>query len=151
MPTPYDVPASILITRLAQYLKDNVDEINPPVWASLVKTGSHVEKPPQNPDWWFIRCASLLRKLYTKGPIGLTRLRSEYGGRVDRGTKPEHARKGGGAIIRKTLQQLEAAGFVETLRNKGRILTSDGRRVLDRLSTEIKVELEKKLPELKKY
>lgn len=151
MPTPYDVPASIFIDKLAQYLKENKDEVTPPAWASLVKTGSHLERPPQDPDWWFTRCASLLRKIYMKGPIGVERLRSEYGGRVDRGTVPEHARKGGGAILRKALQQLEAAGLVEPLRNRGRVVTREGRRALDRLAAEIKRDLEKKLPKLKKY
>jgi len=151
LPTPYDVPASILIERLARHLKEEVDAIVPSPWASLVKTGSHVQRPPQNPDWWFTRCASLLRKIYVKGPIGIERLRSEYGGRIDRGVRPEHARKSGGAIIRKALQQLQAAGLVETLKNRGRAVTSEGRRLLDRLSTEIKRDLEKTMPELKKY
>ncbi len=142
---------SILIKRLAKYLKDNVDKIVPPTWAVFVKTGSHAERPPRNPDWWFTRCASLLRKVYINGPIGIARLRSEYGGRIDRGVKPEHARKGGGAIIRKASQQLEAAGLVETLGKRGRVLSGEGRRLLDRLSTEIKEELEKEHPELKKY
>jgi len=151
LPTPYDVPASLLIERLARHLKEEVDEIVPPTWAPLAKTGSHAHRPPQNPDWWFTRCASLLRKIYAKGPVGIERLRSEYGGRIDRGVKPEHVRKGGGAIIRKALQQLQAAGLVEPLRNRGRVVTNDGRRLLDRLSTEIKGNLEKTLPELKKY
>ena len=151
MPTPYDVPPSVLIERLARYLREEIDEIVPPPWASFVKTGSHTQRPPQNPDWWFTRCASLLRKIYLKGPIGIERLRSEYGGRIDRGVKPEHARKGGGAIIRKALQQLQSADLVEPLRNRGRIVTSEGRRLLDRLSTEIKKNLEKTQPELGKY
>ncbi len=151
LPTPYDVPAPLLIERLAQYLKGNIDEITPPLWASHVKTGSHLKRPPQDPDWWFTRCASLLRKIYMKGPIGITSLRTEYGGRVDGGVKPEHSRKGGGSVVRKGLQQLESAGLVETLRNRGRIMTREGRAVLDRLSTEIKGELEKEIPELKKY
>ena len=151
MPTPYDVPPSVLIERLARYLREEVDAIVPPPWASFVKTGSHTRRPPQNPDWWFTRCASLLRKIYVKGPIGIERLRSEYGGRIDRGVKPEHVRKGGGAIIRKALQQLQAADLVEPLRNRGRVVTSEGRRLLDRLSTEIKKNLEKTQPELRKY
>lgn len=151
MPTPYDVPANLLIQRLAHYLKDEVDQITPPPWASLVKTSSHAERPPQNADWWFTRCASILRKVYLKGPIGIQRLRAEYGGRKDRGVKPEHTRKGSGAIVRKALQQLEEAKLVESLGNRGRIVTKQGRSLLDRLSTEIKKELEKQLPELKKY
>ncbi len=151
MPTPYDVPPSIFIERLAKHLKDNVDEITPPAWASLVKTGSHVERPPQNPNWWFIRCASILRKIYIEGPIGVERLRSGYGGRASHGTQPQRAVKGGGAILRKALQQLEAAGLVEPLRNRGRIVTKSGRQLLDCLSAEIKKDLEKTVPELKKY
>lgn len=85
------------------------------------------------------------------GPVGVQRLRSEYGGRIDRGVRPEHARKGGGANIRKALQQLEAAGLVKPLGNKGRVVTNEGRRLLDRVSTEIKSELETEIPELKKY
>ena len=46
------------------------------------------------------------------------------------------------------LQQLEAAGLVETQKNKGRVVTKEGRRTLDKLATEIKEELEKKLPEI---
>jgi small subunit ribosomal protein S19e len=28
-----------------------------------------------NPDWWFVRAASMLRKLYLRGPIGVSRMR----------------------------------------------------------------------------
>ncbi len=151
MPTPYDVPTPIFIEKLTQYLMQNVDTVTPPAWANVVKTGSHAQRPPENPNWWFIRCASILRKIYVKGPIGIARLRAKYGGRFGPGMKPEHARKGGGAIARKAVQQLEAAGLVEPLRNRGRVVTGNGRRVLDRLSAEIKKDLAKELPELKKY
>jgi len=151
LPTPYDIPPSILIERLAKYLKDNIDSVRPPDWAPYVKTGVHAERAPQNPDWWYIRCASLLRKIYIRGPIGVEHLRSEYGGRKDRGTRPEHARKGSGAIIRKALQQLEEAGLVQTIKGKGRVVTPQGRSLLDSLSADIKRELEKVNPSLSKY
>ncbi len=151
MPTPYDVPPSILIERLAKYLKDNIDEVKPPEWAPYVKTGVHAERAPQNPDWWYIRCASLLRKVYIRGPIGVEHLRSEYGGRKDRGTRPEHARKGSGAIIRKALQQLEKAGLIQTIKGRGRVVTPQGRSLLDSLSADIKKQLEKTNPALSKY
>jgi small subunit ribosomal protein S19e len=151
LPTPYDIPPSVLIERLAKHLKEEVNEITPPAWAPFVKTGIHNQRPPQNPDWWFVRCASILRKIYVKGSIGIEKLRQEYGGRVDRGAKPEHARKGGGAIIRNALQQLQKAGLVKPQRNEGRVVTNEGRRLLDRLATELKVELEKTQPALTKY
>jgi len=149
--TPHDVPASKLIEKLANYLKENVDEISPPSWASIVKTGAHVQRPPQNPDWWYIRCASLLRKIYVHGPVGVERLRAEYGGRKDYGVRPEHAAKAGGAIIRKALQQLETAGFVETFQKRGRRVTKKGRKLLEEMAEDVKTGLVKKIPELEKY
>ncbi|HDO42380.1 MAG TPA: 30S ribosomal protein S19e, partial [Candidatus Bathyarchaeota archaeon] len=134
-----------------KYLKDNIDEVKPPEWAPYVKTGVHAERAPQNPDWWYIRCASLLRKVYIRGPIGVEHLRSEYGGRKDRGTRPEHARKGSGAIIRKALQQLEKAGLIQTIKGRGRVVTPQGRSLLDSLSADIKKQLEKTNPALSKY
>ncbi len=151
MPTPFDVPPSSLIERLAQYLKNNLEAIKPPQWALYVKTSVHTEKAPENIDWWYVRCASLLRKVYMKGPIGIERLRSEYGGRKDRGVRPEHTRKGSGAIVRNALKQLEEAGLLMTLKQRGRVVTPEGRRVLDLVSTEVKKELEKEVSELKKY
>ena len=151
MATPYDVPASKFVEKLAKHLKENVDEISPPTWASIVKTGMHVQRPPQNPDWWYIRSASLLRKVFVHGPVGIERLRAEYGGRKDYGARPERAAKASGAIIRKALQQLEAAGFVETLKTDGRRVTKKGRRLLEELTEEVRKEVLKEIPELKKY
>ena len=151
MPTPYDIPASILIERLTKHLKEEVDAISPPAWTPFAKTGVFTQRPPTNPDWWFIRCSAILRKIYLKGPIGIEKLRQEYGGRLDRGAKPEHARKGSGAIARNAIQQLQTAGLVEPQRNEGRVVTNEGRQLLDKLSTELKRELEKTRPELKKY
>ncbi|MEM2102236.1 MAG: 30S ribosomal protein S19e [Candidatus Bathyarchaeia archaeon] len=151
MPTPYDVPSSALIEKLAKYLKENIDQITPPEWAQIAKTGSHTERPPHNPDWWYTRAASLLRKIYIHGPIGTQHLRYYYSGRKDRGVKPEHVRIGAAGNIRKILHQLESAGLIERNKNRGRVISAEGRRLLDSLSTEIKKELEKTIPELKKY
>jgi small subunit ribosomal protein S19e len=149
--TPYDVPASQFIEKLAKYLKENIDEVQPPAWASLAKTGSHVEKQPQNPNWWYIRSASILRKVYVHGPVGLEKLRAEYGGRKDFGVKPEHAVKAGGSNIRKVLQQLEAAGLVQTARPQGRKMTPKGRKLLQEVAEDLQKELVKAVPELRKY
>jgi len=151
LPTPYEVPSTVMNKVTAQYLKGNVDEITPPTWASLVKTGAHTEKAPEDPEWWYTRCASILRKIYMKGPIGIERLRSEYGGRRDRGSRKKHAIKGSGAIVRLGLKQLEAAGLVAKLGTKGRVISKEGRHLLDRLATQIREEFEKENPELKKY
>jgi small subunit ribosomal protein S19e len=127
------VPADELIERLAEYLRENVKEVSPPRWALFVKTGSHRERPPDRLDWWYVRAASILRKLYVNGPVGVSRLRKIYGGRRKYPMRRAHKVRAGGAIIRKILQQLEAAGLVEKS-NKGRWLTPKGVSLLDRLS-----------------
>lgn len=108
-----------------------VEAIKPPEWASFVKTGSSRKFPPQQDDWWYIRTASILRKIYLDGPVGVARLRTYYGGSKDRGHKPERFRKSGGNIIRKSLQQLEAAGLVEKSKiskKRGRVISEKGKK-----------------------
>jgi small subunit ribosomal protein S19e len=149
--TPHDVPASQFIDQLAKYLRENVDEVQPPTWAPFVKTGTHVEKQPQNPNWWYTRSASLLRKVYVHGPIGLERLRADYGGRKNNGVKKAHATKAGGSSIRKALQQLEAAGLIQTVKPSGRKMTPKGRKLMQEVAGDLGKELVKAAPELKKY
>lgn len=151
MTTPHDVPASLFIDRLAKYLKENVDEVQPPMWATFAKTGTHVQNQPQNSNWWYIRSASILRKVYIHGPVGLENLRSDYGGRKNRGSKPNRVVKAGGSGIRKALQQLEVAGFVQTTRPKGRVMAPKGRKLLQEVAGDLAKELVKTVPELKKY
>jgi len=149
--TPHDVPSSNFIDRLAKYLKENVDAVQPLPWANYAKTGSHVEKQPQDSNWWYIRSASILRKVYVHGPIGLEALRSDYGGRKNNGVKMNHAAKAGGSCIRKILQQLETAGFIQTSRPQGRLMTPKGRKMMQEVAGDLAKELVKSVPELKKY
>jgi small subunit ribosomal protein S19e len=151
MTTIYDVPANVLISRLSDYMKGNIRELTPPEWAAYVKTGSHVERAPQNPDWWYIRAASMMRKLYTNGPIGVSRLRKVYGGRKRRGSKPAHFRRSGGKVLRSILQQLEQAGLIYKDGIKGRRVSAKGRSLLDAMSGQIKREMDRDNPVLKKY
>lgn len=126
-----------LTEELGEKLKE-MDEIEPPQWSNFVKTGAHKERPPDQPDWWYLRSASILRRVFEKGPIGVARLRSYYGGRTERGSSPEVFRKGSGKIIRTILQQLEKAGLVEKVEKEGRKIAPDGLSLLDRLSNKIK-------------
>jgi small subunit ribosomal protein S19e len=149
--TPHDVPASKYIDRLAKYLRENVDEVQPLPWSAIAKTGTHVEKQPQNANWWYIRAASVLRKVYVHGPIGLETLRADYGGRKNRGSRTDKVTKAGGSAIRKVLQQLEVAGLVQIARPNGRVLTPKGRKLMQEVAGDLQKELIKTVPELKKY
>lgn len=150
MTTAFDVPAENLINALTKKLQKE-KEVQPPEWGEFVRTGVSRENPPENKDWWYVRCASILRKIYIKNNIGIERLRSEYGGKSDRGSKPYKARGGSGSILRNALIQLEKAGYVSKLRGKGRVLTPKGRSFLDNTAYEVKKEFIVNHPELKKY
>lgn len=151
MITPNDVPASKLVKKLAKYLQENVEAVTPPAWATFAKTGSQAKKQPQDPDWWYTRCASVLRKIYVHGPIGIEKLRADYGGRKDTGVKPQHATKAGGSTIRKALQQLQTAGYVETLKTRGRKITREGRKILQEIAEDINKQQVQENPEMAKY
>lgn len=123
-----EVPADKFISKLKEELK-NVKEIAPPAWSHFVKSGTHNQRPPEQPDFWYIRSASVLRRIYLDGSVGTERLRSYFGGRKNLGHQPAHFRKSSGAIIRKILQQLEVAGLVEKDK-KGRKISGKGMKFL---------------------
>jgi len=136
MVTAREVEQQKLVERLKEELK-KMEEIKPPEWARFVKSGVHKQRPPEQPDFWYIRAASVLRRIYIDGPVGVERLRSYYGGARKRGYFPKHFRKGSGAIIRKILQQLEKAGLVEKTA-KGRKISPKGQKLLNGVAAEVK-------------
>ncbi len=150
MTTVYDVPATKLIAEAAKRLME-VKEIQAPEWSEFAKTGIHVEKPPVQEDWWHTRVAAVLRKVYTEGPIGTETLRADFGGFRDRGNRPNKAVKGSGSIAREALQQLEAAGLVQTVQAKGRVVTPQGRSLLDDAAHAARAVVQEKIPALAKY
>jgi small subunit ribosomal protein S19e len=134
MKSVYDVPADRLIKKAAEKLKD-IPEVKIPDWMEFAKSGAHRERPPEQGDFWHVRCAAMLRKLYLNSPIGVSRMRREYGGRKHRGVKPERFRKGSGSVAREALQQLEKAGLVGHSK-KGRHITGKGKSFLDSAAKE---------------
>ncbi|MEA2036183.1 MAG: 30S ribosomal protein S19e [Nanoarchaeota archaeon] len=137
--TIYDVDPTELIEGIAEELK-KVEEVKPPVWASFVKTGVHKERPPVREDWWYVRAASVLRKVRLLGPVGVSKLRTLYGGKQSRGYKSEIFKRGAGNLLRKMLQQLEKAELVKQDKkgvHKGRVVTPKGIKLIDNVINKI--------------
>ena len=132
MVTVYDVEPNVLISKVADHLRS---EVQVPEWALFVKTGAHKERPPE-PGFWHQRAASILYQIYVRGPKGESRLARFYGGRKNRGRKPEHKVPAGRKIIRTILQQLEQAGYLEKT-EKGRKITPKGISLLNKTAWEI--------------
>ena len=133
MPSLYDTKPSEAIEKASELLKK---DIKMPPWALYVKTSCGKQNPPDNQDWYYKRAASILRKVYIRGPIGTNKLRVLYGTKKNRGHAREQYREGAGKIIRSILQQLEKAGYIKKEKkggHAGRVVTPKGRSYLDKL------------------
>eukprot|EP00420_Gonyaulax_spinifera_P008968 CAMPEP_0197945428 /NCGR_PEP_ID=MMETSP1439-20131203/125905_1 /TAXON_ID=66791 /ORGANISM="Gonyaulax spinifera, Strain CCMP409" /LENGTH=211 /DNA_ID=CAMNT_0043568683 /DNA_START=84 /DNA_END=716 /DNA_ORIENTATION=+ len=73
-----DVLADKFISSFAQHLKRQ-GRFEMPKWADVVKTGKAKELPPLDPDWLYVRTASMVRKLYIRGGTGVGGFRKVYG------------------------------------------------------------------------
>jgi len=130
MVSALEAPADELIKKLVEKLKSD-SVIKAPAWIGYAKSGPHAERKPQDKDFWYVRSASILRKLYIEKNVGVGKLRTWYGRSKSYGSSPEHHVDAGGSIIRKALQQLESAGYVKKEKT-GRTLTSKGRSFIDK-------------------
>jgi len=140
MTTAHDVPGDELVRRATEEVSD-LKAVEPPEWGEFSKTGRNRELPPEEDGWWFKRTASLLRKVYVEGPMGVSRLKKSYGGKDRKGMQPSHHEEGSGSVIRTSLQQLEEAGLVEQKGNDGRVVTPEGQKFLDELAEEVAEDL----------
>lgn len=139
MATIFDVNPNDLINKAAEALKSK-EELKMPEWAMFVRTGRSKDRPPEDLDWWYFRSASVLRKVYLKGPIGVSKLRKVYGSRKNRGYRPEKFFPASGKIIRTILQQLEKAKLIEKKEkgvHKGKCITKQGKSFLDKIASGI--------------
>src|SRR3989338_2756697 len=139
MVSVWDVPQNVFVEYVAEELKQN-DHIKPPVWAVYVKTGVHKERPPSANDWWYKRTASILKNIYKLGPVGVSKLRTKYGGKQRRGVASPKFKRGAGKIIRTILQQLEKTGYIKQVEKglkKGRIITPHGKSFLEKIATKV--------------
>jgi small subunit ribosomal protein S19e len=128
-----EVDKSELIKQVSVELQ-KCEHVKPTEWSKFVRTGAQKERPPVDPKWWYVRAASLLLKTAKMGPIGVSKLRTEYGGKKRRGHQPAEFRRASGSIIRKLFQQLEKEGFVKQTEkgvHKGRVLTPKGMSYLN--------------------
>jgi small subunit ribosomal protein S19e len=151
----YDISANVLIEAAAKELA-KLKSIKAPEWAAFVKTGMSKDTVPAREDWWYVRAAAILRTIYTsRGPIGVQKLRVKYGGKKNRGHKPEAFFRASGKIIRVILQQLETENLIKKADigvHKGRVIAPQGKSFLDKIASGLagkkpKVEAAKASPQ----
>ena len=136
----YNLNAQEYNLKLAEALK-KIPEITAPKWSEFVKSGPAKERPIDEPNFWYKRTASILRQIYKKKIIGVSKLRTRYGSKKNRGYAPEKFMKASGKIIRTILQQCDAAGLTEIAKDikgvrserPGRKLTAKGKELMENI------------------
>ncbi|GMH55438.1 hypothetical protein TrVE_jg10715 [Triparma verrucosa] len=131
--TVRDIAPAEFIRAYAEHLK-NSDKFELPNWADMVKTAVFKELAPYGDDWYYIRAASIARKIYLRPGTGVGALQKWYGGSYRRGTRTEHFRKANSGLIRAVLQGLEEMKVIEKAGAKGRKMTRVGQQDLDRIA-----------------
>lgn len=120
-----DVSAKSFISAYAEHLK-NSDKFELPVWADTVKTAVFKELAPYGDDWYYIRAASIARKIYLRPGVGVGALQKWYGGSYRKGARTEHFRKASSGVIRSVIIQLEEMKVLDHHPNGGRRMTRVG-------------------------
>merc|ERR1712134_78270 len=130
-----DVSAEAFIKEFAAHVKRS-GKVELPSWHNIIKTGHFKELAPYDEDWYYIRLASIARKVYLRQKTGVGALRKVYGGADRRGARPSRFTTCSGGLIRKILQDLEEMGVV-TKAEKGRMITDEGQRSLDSIAFKV--------------
>ncbi len=130
-----EAEGSKLIQRTAEKLRES-GNIARPEYVLYVKSGAGRERVPSSTEFWYFRCASILRQTYLNGPIGISKLRTRYSNRKRHVVHKHHNMRAGGSIIKDAFDALEKAGYVKKTKD-GRELTPKGRSFLDKTAGEV--------------
>ncbi|KAL3568053.1 hypothetical protein D5086_030704 [Populus alba] len=131
-----DVSPHEFVKAYSAHLKRS-GKIELPLWTDIVKTGTFKELAPYDPDWYYVRAASMARKIYIRGGLGVGAFRRIYGGSKRNGSRPPHFCKSSGSVARHILQQLQNVNIIDIDPKGGRRITSSGQRDLDQVAGRI--------------
>jgi small subunit ribosomal protein S19e len=131
-----DVDPHKFINAYAAHLKRS-GKVAVPSWVDLVKTSCAKEMAPYNPDWFYVRLASVARHIYLCPGVGVGAFNLIHGSKKRRGTRPPHHQDAAGSINRKALQALEKLNLLQKDSNGGRKITSEGQRDLDSVAAQV--------------
>merc|ERR1712159_500705 len=136
--TVKDVPADDFIKACADFLKRQ-PKFDVPKYHDIVKTATFKELAPYDEDWFYVRAASVARKVCLRKGTGVGALKKWYGGSSGShvGTRKAHFSKASGSIIRKAMHELEKLEMMEHLGDGGRVISSKGRAEMDRIAGNI--------------
>ncbi|KAJ1421469.1 Winged helix DNA-binding domain superfamily [Sesbania bispinosa] len=131
--TVKDVSPHEFVKAYSAHLKRS-GKMELPEWTDIVKTARFKELAPHDPDWYYVRAASMARKIYLRGRSWCWCISEDLWWSQRNGSRPPHFCKSSGAIARHILQQLQNMSIIELDTKGGRRITSSGRRDLDQVA-----------------
>ena len=140
-----DVDPHEFVAAYAKYLKRS-GRVALPKNFDAIKTAFWKELAPSNPDWYYVRVASVARRIYMRNGVGVGWLSKAYSGAARRGCAPNRREFAARGTIRHAIQQLEKLKVIKKGKNGGRIVSSTGRRDLDRIASQLKNVRVKRVP-----
>eukprot|EP00759_Apiculatamorpha_spiralis_P007309 PhF_6_TR14306/c0_g1_i1/m.22975/K02966/RP-S19e, RPS19; small subunit ribosomal protein S19e len=140
-----DVDADQWIKGFAAHLKQQ-GQLDVPEFVDFAKTGISRVLSPQNPDWYYVKAAAVLRRVYLRPFTGIGGLRRVFAKTWGR-SRPQHLVLAAGGVTRKVLQSLEKLNLLTKSEDGGRVITKSARRDCDRIAMKVlgrKVRIEPK-------
>merc|ERR1712002_1208490 len=133
--TVKDVNPQDFVRAFAAHLKKS--KLKVPEMVEIVKTSKAHELGPADPDWFYVRAASVARRVYLRPNVGVGAVRKIYGGSKRNGTRPNHFCLSSSSFARRVLQSLEGIKLVTKDVNGGRSIAPTGRRDMDRVAGQV--------------
>ncbi|AAZ10777.1 ribosomal protein S19, putative [Trypanosoma equiperdum] len=108
-----------------------------PNCAEIVKTSHGRERAPQNPDWYYIRCAAVLRAVYLRPGVGYGGLSKRFSSKKNRGSRPEITTRASKGLLHWCCKSLTKLELLEKCKGAGHRVTKLGRKVADTIAFKI--------------
>ena len=128
-------PFDFVVAYAAQLKRSGKVEV--PKWVDIAKTAHWKELAPYDPDWYYIRAAAIVRKVYLRQGTGVGALKKRFGGAYRRGAAPERHQDGAGGLIRTILLSLDELNITEAHGKGGRKVTRTGQQALDLVAGQV--------------
>lgn len=135
--TMRDVSANKWVRAMAAHLKQS-GKLFVPNCTELMKQSTGNQRAPENPDWYFYRCAAVLRRVYVRPGTGYGGLGKAFGMLKNNGSRPEKTVKAVRGLLHWACRSLEGLKLLAKGKVKGRVLTREGKRACDTIAFNVK-------------
>ena len=134
--TVKDVKPFRWIKVMAKHMKQE-GKLFVPNCTEYIKTSHGRERAPQNPDWYYMRCAAVLRRIYLRPGVGLGGLSKKFANKKNRGSRPEITTRAAKGPLHWACKSLEGLKLVTKGKESGRVLTREGRKRCDTIASNV--------------